>query len=188
MLQNLSVNHLKKMLSILFFLLLVADLSYSFLQYYNLPLDGDMPNSIIPSPDIGKVLDDPFATKILTQEDAYPNPNRFFCHWSINKYYNNVPLWLQQFTSPLNSVYLSSAIVKVFVQFLLLFLIAVFVTGKYRFFDFDNLLVMVITVPFFQGHGYGKEFTLIHGSNTYFFFYSFSLLIFNYQITSNYKT
>ena len=42
-------------------MLLLADLTYSFVQHYSMPLDGDMAGGIVPAEDVKPILKDPFG-------------------------------------------------------------------------------------------------------------------------------
>ena len=107
-------------------LFLLFDLSYSFVQYYTSPIGGDIAEVVIPKKNTGyyQALQDPFGFDVLTKNDAYPNPNRFFAHYLTSNYFLHIPRLLQNFTSPINSIYLSIAISKIATHllFLLLFL------------------------------------------------------------------
>lgn len=154
------------------FLLLLSDLSYSFLQHYSKPLDGDMAGGIVPAEDVKLILKDPFGISVITENAVYPNPNRFFAHWTFFAYFNNVPHWLQSFVSPIDSVYLACAIAKILIQFLIMTLLAFYIIGRQKIFNSDFLIAAVLVVPLFQTNGYRSYMGIIDPSITYTFFYA----------------
>lgn len=156
----------------LLLLFLLADLSYSFLQHYNQPLDGDLPSCVVPRDDIRPVLESPLGFRVLTGEATYLNPNRFFSHWAIYKYFNWAPEALQRFVRPIDSAYLACAIAKTAVQASLIFLLAAFITGGFRFFSGEFLVAAALVMPFFQTNGYRGQMAIIDPATTYVFFYA----------------
>jgi len=161
---------IKKTLILLLITLLLADIGYSFLQHYHTPFDGDMAGGIVPAEDVKPILESPFGIKIFTEHTTYPNPNRFFCYWSFYKYFNNVPLFLQNFTSPINSAYLSCALAKTIIQVIIIFLLSLFISGG--IFKFDFLVAAIFITPLFQTNGYRSYMGIIDPSTTYTFFYA----------------
>src|SRR6056297_2947333 len=97
---------------ILLGIFLTADFTFSFIQYYNTPLFGDLAGHILPDKVIQPVFDDPFGFQLLLTGETHSNPNRFFVHWALAEYFQHVPLWLQKWVTSVNSVYLASAIAK----------------------------------------------------------------------------
>ena len=161
-----------KILYILLLTLVLADLGYSFLQYYNTPMDGDMSESIVPAHYINNVFESPLGLKIFREKTTYHNPNRFFSHWSLNKYFNSVPLFLQKFFGPIDSVYLSCAIIKTFTQVVLIFLLAFAISGNSNVLKLDFILSAALVTPFFQTNGFFTYMGIIDQSTTYVFFYA----------------
>ncbi|MDL2297074.1 hypothetical protein LJC68_02780 [Bacteroidales bacterium OttesenSCG-928-B11] len=162
----------KKYFYYFLFVLLLADLTYSFLQYYNTPLDGDMAGGIVPAKDVEQILKDPFGISVITENAVYPNPNRYFAHWTFYTYFNNVPLWLQHFVSPIDSVYLACAIAKTLIQILILTLLAFYIIGQRKICNSDFLIAAVLIIPLFQANGYRSYMGIIDPSTTYTFFYA----------------
>src|SRR5690606_13892772 len=121
---------IKKTLILLIIAFLVADIGYTFLQNYYTPFDGDMAGGIVPDAEVKLILDSPLGLKVFEENIQYPNPNRFFCHWSFYTYFNSFPLFLQNFTNPIDSAYLSCAFAKTLIQVALIFLIALIVSGN----------------------------------------------------------
>ena len=162
----------RRILYIIFLVFLLADVSYSFKQHYSQPLDGDMAGGIVPANDVKPVLNDPFGTGAFLKHKKYPNPNRFFSHWLFKEYFNTIPLLLQKFTDPVNSIYLSCAIAKTAIQVALIILLCIAVTGSVKLLSFDFLLVAVLITPLFQTNGYQGYMGIIDISVTYTFFYA----------------
>jgi hypothetical protein len=162
----------KKVTYYFIFLLLFADLSYSFIQHLCMPLDGDMAECILPSKELKKIFEDPLGISIITENAIYPNPNRFFGQWTYSKYFKHLPATLQNFVSPIESVYLSSAISKISIQIGLLILLAFYITGTRKIFNSSFLLAVIIIVPLFQTNGYRSYMGIIDPSITYTFFYA----------------
>ena len=73
--------------------LLLADFSYSFLQYYYQPLDGDMAWNLLPSPDVAPIFNSPFGLDAIFGDQLYANPNRYFGHVLYREYLLNVPVF-----------------------------------------------------------------------------------------------
>ncbi len=166
---------IKKTFILLLITLLLADIGYSFLQNYYTPFDGDMAGGIVPADDVKPILESPFGIKIFTEHTTYPNPNRFFCHWSFYKYFNSVPLFLQNFTNPINSAYLSCAFAKTIIQVVIIFMIALFISGS--IFKLDFLLAAVLITPLFQTNGYCSYMGIVDPSTTYTFFYALPTIL-----------
>ncbi|MCX6183234.1 MAG: hypothetical protein NT150_15080 [Bacteroidetes bacterium] len=154
------------------FVALMADLSFSFFQHYTTPLDGDVAGGIIINEDVKKIFEDPFGIGVITKNEMYSNPNRFFVHWTFAEYFKNIPLLLQKITDPINSVYLSCAIAKILIQTMILYLLAFFISGSKNIFKIEFLIAAVIITPLFQNNGYQAYMGIIDQSITYSFFYA----------------
>lgn len=166
-----------KLRNILLLIILLADLSFSFYQHCHMPLYGDMADVILPSPGIGysQVLHDPFGLNALLKNEIYPNPNRFFAHWTASEYFLNVPLLLQNFTDPISSIYLSSAIAKTIIQVLIIYLLAIFISNTGNLFKLEFLIAAVLVTPLFQTSGFNRYMGIIDQSVIYTFFYALPL-------------
>ena len=162
----------KKIIYFVFFTLILVDLGYSFFQFYNTPLDRDMSESIVPANYINPVLESPFGLKIFKEKTTYHNPNRFFSHWSLNKYFNTAPIFLQKYFDPIESVYLSCAIIKLFTQITLIFLLAFAISGTKNVLKLDFILAAALVTPLFQTNGFFTYMGIIDQSTSYLFFYA----------------
>ncbi|MCF8371190.1 MAG: hypothetical protein K9H64_06195 [Bacteroidales bacterium] len=158
-------------------LLLLADSGFSFLQFYNTPLDFDMAGGIVPSDDVKQILESPFGFKVFSETSGYPNPNRFFSHWVMKEYFNYVPILLQNFAEAIDSVYLSCAIAKILIQLSLIYLLAFSITGIKNILNIDFLVAASLVTPFFQTNGYRNYMGIIDSFTTYTFFYAFPLAL-----------
>lgn len=160
-------------------LFIVADSCYSFLQFYAEPLDGDMADIILPSPRCEAVLNDPFGISVLTEQKRYTGTNRYFAHQFMSSYFKNVPLLLQRFMEPINSVYASSALFKLFTQLLLLWLLLQYSASYWRGKTGNRwILALLLLIPLFQTNGYNRSFGIINHSISYTFFYAFPVALF----------
>ena len=162
----------RKLIYSIFFLLLLTDLIYSFAQHLSQPLDGDLAWNIVPSNDVKPILESPLGTAVFDRDKPYSNPNRFFCHWTIKTYFENIPLALQNFVKPIDSIYLSCAIAKIIIQIMLIFLLAMAISGSMNFFKMDFIIAAVLVAPLFQTNGYRNYMGIIDSSPTYTFFYA----------------
>ncbi|MGB3799841.1 MAG: hypothetical protein WA952_08480 [Lewinella sp.] len=162
----------RRLLFSLVALLILADTAYSFLQYYHHPLDGDVAWNLVPHEQVRQVLADPLGVSTWLEGKIYPNPNRFFCHWSFRAYFLHVPVWLQQVTDPVTSVYLAAGLARIFTQIFLLLLLARAVRGNWQLDRLEWWLAVLLFVPFFQANGYRSHIGIVDPSVTYTFFYA----------------
>ncbi|WP_331148412.1 hypothetical protein [Hymenobacter sp.] len=158
-------------------LFVLLDLGYTFVQAYQLPLEGDLPSIVLPAPDCRQVLQDPFGWGALTRDEVYVAPNRFFAHASMVSYFKSVPFALQRITNPINSIYAACALFAVGVQALLLYILGVYITGTYRLSRFNIWLAIALLVPLFQISGYNDQMGIIDRAITYTFFYAFPMTL-----------
>lgn len=152
--------------------LLLIDIGYSFVQHFSAPLDGDMAENIVPASHFKPIFKFPLGIKAISQKIKYPNPNRFFSHWPLKTYFSWAPLYLQKFTTPIESVYLSCAIIKIFIQVCLILLLAITITGIKNIFKTEFILAAALVTPLFQTNGYRSYMGIIDPSITYTFFYA----------------
>lgn len=184
-----------KILYILLVLVLLGDFTYSFLQYYKTPLDGDMASVIIPSNDVQEIFNDPFGINAIINNKPHINPNRYFSHLFISKYFKSVPIFFQKIVNPIESLYLSSAIIKILIHILMVYLLSALISKEKSVFNVKLLMVAALLTPLFQAYGYNRYMGIIDTSITYTFFYALPLLLlllffyhFYANIYSNEKT
>lgn len=154
---------------------IVLDVALTYWQNYQLPLDGDMVAIVLPASWYSQVLHDPFGWAVLTKNEVYAGTNRFFAHASMGLYWKQVPHLLQRFTSPINSLYVASALFTTGVQVLLALVLAAYVwrgaggkPGRWGFW-----LAVALLVPLFQTEGFYEQMGITNRAITYTFFYPF---------------
>lgn len=171
---------INKLIRVPFFIVmlifLVFDLAHSFRQYYATPLDGDLPGSVVPAADVVPILTHPLGVAALTADTLYPNPNKYFSHAVIYYYFNKFVPFLQHFVSPIDSIYLACSVAKLLIQILLLWILSVWITGKFSVFRLDSMFALCLSTVFFQAYGYRSSIGIIDPSVTYCFFYALPIL------------
>ena len=135
-------------------------------------MEGDMAGCIVPTEDVKKILENPLGFEVITENQPYSNPNRFFSHWILKEYYNTFPFIVQKFANPIESIYLSSAIVKTVIQIILILLLAFAITGSFKVLKLDFMIAVSLIYPLFQTNGYRPFIGIIDPSVTYTFFYA----------------
>jgi len=161
----------------LLLIILVFDLSYSFVQHYNMPLDGDLAPIVVPSEEYKHVLKDPFGIRVLTSGDRYDNPNRYFAHLFLVEYFKKVPNLLQHVSSPIQSVYLACAILKILVQLMLVMLLAYFISNFRTLWSFKFIVPAFLVFSLFQTMGYTRFMGIIDPSIVYTLAYAFPIAL-----------
>ena len=174
---NKSNFKLRSVLYLALIAFLILDFSVSFVQHFHQPLDGDIAEIVVPSEDLRLVLDDPLGITAVAHGNTYVNPNRFFCHWFSQFYLLSAPEFFQQFFEPIDSVYISAAALKLFVQLSLIFLLALLTIGFRGILGSDFLISAAIISSLFQTNGYRGHMGIIDTSITYAIFYALPLLI-----------
>lgn len=159
-------------------LFILADSCYAFYQYYHLPLDGDLVPIVAPSEHYASVLNDPFGISVITDHKEYAATNRYFAHITMVGFYKS----FYQFIAPLfnnkvTALYGISALFSIAVHLLMLFLLAVYICGHFKFWKTSFLLATGILVPFFQINGYYDSIGIIDKSVTYTFFYALPMAL-----------
>jgi len=169
-------ENFERFIKALLLVLLLVDLIYSFLQHYHTPFDGDIAGGVLPDKGVQQVLDSPLGLDVFTKGVTYPNPNRFFSHFFFYKYFNSVPFYLQSFTDPISSIYLSSAIIKTLIQLVCILFITIAIVGHSKLLNKNFLLAALVITPLFQTNGYRSFMGIIDAAITYNFFYSLPFL------------
>lgn len=162
----------KRILAFVLTIFILTDVSYSFVQNLQIPLEGDMAEAIIPANGYEKIFKDPFAISVITENAIYPNPNRYFLQWSYAKYFQHMPFLLQKFVYPIESIYLCSAIAKILIQISIILLSAFYITGKRKILSLEFLIAAALIIPLFQTNGYRSYMGIIDPSATYTFSYA----------------
>ncbi|AII52284.1 hypothetical protein [Hymenobacter sp. APR13] len=158
-------------------LFVLLDLAFTFFQANQLPLEGDMIDIVLPGPLCRQVLQDPFGWAVLTRNEVYVAPNRFFAHAAMSGYFKTVPFALQRLLPPIGSVYAACALFGVAVQALLLYVLAVYNTGSYSLRRWQPWAAAALLVPLFQLGGYNDQMGILDRAITYTFFYAFPMAL-----------
>jgi len=165
---------LKSNFKYLLLLLILADIIYSLVQHFHMPLDGDMACIIMPSDGYKHLMSDPFGISALKGE-IYAGTNRFFAHWSMSTYFKIAPFICQTVVNPIDSIYLSSALAKLGIQIFIIWLLSVYITGTWNILQKEFILVTFLVTPLFQSWGFNNYLGIIDKSITYTFFYALPL-------------
>ncbi len=166
----------KRIVPFLIIIILTCDFTFSFLQYYNTPLYGDIVVSVWPDEHVRKIFNDPLGLQVLKNGENQFNPNRYFSHMFLYQYFRDIPLFLQKFVSPISSVYLASALMKIIIQLLFIFTLASYISGD-RLFSRKFLIAAIIVEPLFQVYGYWSRMGIVDQSIAYTFFYALPLVL-----------
>jgi hypothetical protein len=177
MLQVRSIGRFRiciSMKNLFLFLFLLADLAYSAFLYYHFPMDGDLVNIVRPLPGetYFEVLRDPFAVQVLQEGLSYANPNRFFAHISLSAWFHWAPFVWQWVSDPVSSIYLAAASAKTIFHFLLVYALAILISGRLKLWGKQVLLAACLITPLLQTFGLNRHMGLIDQSVTYSFFYA----------------
>lgn len=168
------MTRINKYIYLILVFFLIVDLSYSSYQHFHLPLNGDI-SGIISSKEKKEAFDDPFGINVFTKNERHINPNRFFAYWTVSNYMLHMPILLQNFTTAINSVYLSCALAKIIIQIFIIYLLAIYISGCRNIFKMDFLIAATLITPLFQTLGYNRTMGIIDQSIIYTFFYALSL-------------
>jgi hypothetical protein len=165
---------IKIIIGILFLSFILFDLSNSFEQYKGATLDGDIAESVLPYPNIQKTFNDPTGIKTIINNDRHLGTNRFFSHYFLHKTFREVPLLLQNFCEPIDSVYYTAAIAKLIMQISILLLLVFIINGNFKIFSLQFIAVTAIVLSFFQTNGWLliREMGIIDPSISYSFSYA----------------
>lgn len=172
---------MKRTFIYLLFLFLLLDAGYSFIQHYNQPLDGDLSAIVLPSEGYSHVLEDPFGFRLHGSGRTYAAPNRYFAHITMGAWFKSVPFIIQQFTDPVNSIYIASGMAKTLIQLSLILALAAYISGVSAIGRKNYLVSAALVTPLFQVSGYYGQMGIIDNAVTYAFFYAlplFFLLLF----------
>jgi len=173
--QNRILLTVKPIYKIIILFILLADLSFSYTQYLQFFVDGDLPGIVSPSEGYTHVLSDPLAISVLTEGESYPATNRYFAHSVMMQYFKQVPLQLQSFLSPIDSVYHAMAIMKLLIHIALLILMAMYISGTTKLTDKKFLLSALLIFPIFQTYSYYGVIGIIDHCITYAIFYALAI-------------
>ena len=162
---------MKIFFKIIFILFLFYEMYISYRSYQNFNTDGDIVGLIY---NYNEVLKDPFGFNIILNKTSYGGTNRYFAHVISRNCFIYGPNIFQLWYEPIESIYASFAFARTAIRFLLVGLLAVYISGKRKIWDFDFLTAAVLICPLFQIYGYRSEMGIIDTSITYTFFYAFA--------------
>ncbi|MFN6943809.1 MAG: hypothetical protein ACK4ND_02605 [Cytophagaceae bacterium] len=171
------LRFVKKHLALLLILFLLADTIYSYHQHLLFPVDGDLPTLIAPSEGYKHVLDDPLGLRVIRYQEEYAAPNRFFAHYTTYLTFRNLPLCLQSFMSPIDSLYVSIALVKTFIQISIILILGVLIALPFGINLKKVLISSSLITPFFQTSGFFEYMAVIDSSISYTMFYALPSLL-----------
>jgi hypothetical protein len=167
----------KSIYAVFFWVLFILDCSYSLWQFYQISLDGDVAALALPGPFFKQVMSDPFGLSAAFHHKQYTGTNRFFAQFMFAAWMNHVPVLLQKWTDPVQSIYLACGIAKLFLQVSLIILIWQYVK-LLRGQSVKFVHVALLACPLFQTAGYFHSMGIISSAVSYAFFYALpSLLI-----------
>ena len=156
------------------------DLALTCWQYFQMPLDGDLAAIALPASWYSQVLHDPFGWAVLTKNEVYSAPNRFFAHASMVLYWHTVPALLQRLMSPINSLYAASALFATATQAGLTLGLAAYVAAARgeRVGSLGFWLTAALLRPLFQtANRLYEQMGITDQAVTYTFFYAWPLLL-----------
>lgn len=165
-------------LFIVMILFIAGHFIFSFIQYYHSPLSGDIDGGVLHNEVIEKIFNDPLGLQSIKTGEKHVNPNRFFSHFLLSKYFKNVPHWLQNFVDPISSVYLACALLKIIVQAFFIYAIAALISGTNNPLHKNFIVSSALIVPLFQVYGYWSRMGIVDKSIAYTFFYALPLVLF----------
>lgn len=171
-------NNSNQTLRYFIILVIIIDLIASYFCFLQTPLLGDLANMVLPSEEYAPVLSDPLGFKMLSSGETHTGPNRFFLHWFSYLYFNHFPFFLQNFIHPVDSVYVSCAIHKLFTHIGITYILTSWVTPRIPFFHERFLFIFALLGSLSLASPYGFLFPMrvIDQSIIYTFAYAFSLL------------
>lgn len=88
-----------------------------------------------------------------------------------------VPIFLQRLTDPITSVYLSCALMKITIHFLVIFILSALISGTRNILDKNFLICAALVTPLIQANGYWEHMGINDHSITYTFFYALPVVI-----------
>lgn len=166
----------KNILNLLFILLLVADIDYSFRQHEHKALDGDMSLITAPSKSYTAILEEPFGLKAALHHEKYAGSNRYYAHQAMIIYYKHVyPAFAYFFNDKVDCLYKFTGLFHLLIQ-ILITLLLVYYALKNEKPDGNKVLFLILLVSsLFQTNGYAHSIGVIDHSVTYTFFYAMPL-------------
>ncbi len=174
-----------KLASFLLILFVGIDLWYTWYEFYGQSLKGNLIPLVLPDSINAPLLADPFGFKALLSGIYHPNINRYFCAANLELYFKSVPFIFQKFVDPVQSIYLSTSVLKftVYISLIISFLRYTSVVLKSR----TKGIFLLLLVPFFQVDGIISVFNFIDNSIVYLFFYGLPFTLLTYFLFPLFK-
>ncbi len=166
-----------KQLKYFLLFILLFDVVFSFLQFYDDPIGGDLIAIVLPYDSYQDVLENPFGFKVF-EGGKYNAPNRYFIHKSMQIYFTNVPHFFHSFLHPIDSLYFASALFKIIIQIFLIYILTSYITPRSKISDPNFLgIACLISALFHSNKGYYFSFGIIDTTISYTFFYAFPICV-----------
>jgi hypothetical protein len=165
----------------------LLDVCYTFKQNYGKRLDGDLVSIVLPGENYAKVLTDPFGLNVLLYKEKYGATNRYFCHKTMQIWFNQVEHFIGYFFSDkVTALYVTCALFNTLVYLFFIFLISLYIHLNTKFNSIYFLLSILLSLPFMQVNGF-NSIALIDKSITYTFFYGFPICLLLLYVFPLYK-
>jgi hypothetical protein len=166
-----------KKYKLLIFTYFILYFGFAFYQYYQTSLDGDLVEVALPTELYTEVLKDPFGISILLGKEPYRGPNRFFAHFQQYEYFNKMPIMLQSFFEPIQSLFVAAGLFKLIIHILLIYFLAIIGIGDRSLKNKNVWLFALIAAPLFQAEGADSiRMAVVNRFITYTVFYSLAIL------------
>ncbi len=164
----------KYIIGILLFLL-GADLVFSFFQYLNQTLDGDLAGIALPGGHYSRVLADPLGYKVFLSGDGYSGAGRFTAHFFTYHYIRVSSAFFRWFLHPVEALYIGIAVLKWLIHLSIVFLISrLAIAHKNN--TFSWIVALVFCSALFINGRFAPDFTLILNSPIYTIYYTLPLV------------
>ncbi len=174
---NIQSNKKTFWLKILVLFIFLLDITYTFKQNYGNRLDGDLVPIVLPAEHYAKVLTDPFGIDVLIHKERYAGTNRYFCHKTMQIWFNNVyHLIAYFFSDKVTALYVCSALFNTLVYVLFLIAIILYIHLQIKINKLQILITLLLAMSFIQTKGF-YSISLIDKSITYTFFYGYPLCV-----------
>ncbi len=157
-------------------LLILSDFGFAFYEFHGHALHGDIVPLVLPNHTNAPVLSDPFGFKALSTKVYHPNINRYFSVASLQLYMKQFPLFLQNFTKPVESLYLASSLFRIGI-YLSFILFMYLVVNLNRETSPSRWVALLCLLPFLQIRGVNSCYDFVGQSIVYAFFYGFPIAL-----------
>jgi hypothetical protein len=176
---TLKRNKYSKLLWVLAIVTIICyEFGFATLQYHHTKIDGDFAGIVLPNEWYARVLKDPLGIDALLKQEKYQATNRFTTHYVMRTYFYHVPLLLQKIVDPIESVFLSITIAKLFIHFLFLSVIGLYISILCGFSWRNWILGSIIISPLLIAHGPFEYYMVFMDTTiTYAMFYALPIAV-----------